>query len=89
MIADCNRPEAFKRHSKACTQDAPGERVTLKKNLSFSDLAEHGKGDVATGKKVLRRSSMDAPRAYTCYLCGNQYGSKRLVYCFSVCQCVR
>lgn len=73
------RPEAFEKHSKLCTKKTPGGPVGMKKFSSFSGLEERSIEGVPVTGRVQQQPSMDAPRVYRCYLCDNQYGSKRQV----------
>lgn len=83
------RPEALEVHQRSCTADKPARRSALGLPTTPEGLgAAPARGGSASS--ALRRSAPGAsgqqgnvwpamrPRAYSCYLCGQQYGSQSL-----------
>eukprot|EP00803_Ostreobium_quekettii_P009892 evm.model.scf_51.3 EVM.evm.TU.scf_51.3 scf_51:20961-32029(+) len=72
------RPEAFEKHRKVCTFDNPGGPLGLKKGAlpPTRPLTPNRCADWMAGR----------PRAFTCFLCGQQYGSKSLHIHIPQCQ---
>ena len=74
------RPEAFEKHEKVCTVDSPGGPLGQRKGGATPSprSARATPSPRSAGTTPSPRLS-GKPRGYTCYLCGQQYGSRRWV----------
>jgi hypothetical protein len=70
--------EAFKTHQKMCTAETPGGPHAKRKPGQSSGFGA-GPSRMATGGAAQSPGGgpLQKPRAYVCYLCGQQYGSRR------------
>ncbi|GIL72949.1 hypothetical protein Vretimale_4597 [Volvox reticuliferus] len=82
------RPDAFERHAKVCTPDNPGGPLGPNKHAPQPRPGAGGGGGgggmggrpssaMRSGGAPARRDG-ERPRAYMCYLCGQQFGSQSL-----------
>eukprot|EP00803_Ostreobium_quekettii_P011182 evm.model.scf_2885.1 EVM.evm.TU.scf_2885.1 scf_2885:6075-7782(+) len=69
------RPEALERHASSCKGESPGGRRT-----SVSPGKGPGMSTPQHAGAAAAPKSTSKPKGYTCYLCGQQYGSKRCVH---------
>jgi hypothetical protein len=68
--------EAYKRHQKLCTAETPGGPHSKLKAGKTRGMGS-GPSRMASGGEGPGGGPTLKPRAYTCYLCGQQYGSQR------------
>jgi hypothetical protein len=77
--------EAFARHQTMCTAETPGGGHA-KQGPGQSSLMGTGPSRMATNSSTHTKGPASKPRAYTCYLCGQQYGSRSLAIHIPQCQ---
>ena len=86
QCAHCGRSfneEAFARHQALCTADAPGGPHAKRAPRQGAAM---GSGPSRMARDGAPSGPAQKPRAYTCYLCGQQYGSRSLPIHIPQCQ---
>lgn len=86
------RPDAYERHAKVCTPNNPGGPLGPNKHAKPGPAASAAGGGGGMGTRPMSamrgggggaggtppRREGQRPRAYVCYLCGQQFGSQSL-----------